>query len=388
MLEVLATDGDKELGGKDIDEALMRFAVAKAGLGFPGPGTRSWDALKKEAEKAKRSLSSQTVSDLMVPAFAMVGGDLADLEVEVTREEFERLIEPFVARSLEKIRGCLAKSGLERARVQRLLLVGGTCYIPRVREAVETFFALKAESGVDPDLAVSQGAAISAGLKTGAINPRTSVLVQDAATFRMGTSAIEDVGDREMLMFSELMPANAAIPFVRTRRYVLRSPEQEEVEFEVFQDPSGRATFPDDAIRTGAIGLIRDIPPSTDGQPREVEVEFRYDENHIVRVAARVIGVDRETVVQLNADQTHPGPLSGLMALPEPSVVDAVWEKSPLASRNAALIKRAETVLESKPDNGERIEVVLLDLKSAVATNDPDRANDARERLTDLLADV
>ncbi|RYG47856.1 hypothetical protein EON79_06170, partial [bacterium] len=294
----------------------------------------------------------------------------------------------FVARSLAKISGCLAKSGLERAKVQRLLLVGGTCYIPRVREAVETYFALKAESGVDPDLAVSQGAAISAGLKMGAINPQTSVLVQDAATFRMGTSAIEEVGNQEMLMFSELMPANAAIPFVRTKRYVLRSLDQDEVEIEVFQDPSGRAVFPDDAIRTGAIGVLTDIPPSTTGEPRTVDVEFRYDENHIVRVEAKVVGLDRTLTLQLNKDDTRPNPLMGMSALPEPGVVETLWEKSPLASRNTALIKRAEGVLETKPANGEHLEAALEDLKAAVAANDSNRANEARERLSDLLADA
>jgi len=385
VLEVKATDGDKALGGKDIDEALMRYAVHQGGFSMPAETSKSWDQLKKEVERAKKALSSGVEVDIDVPAFQVSGGDVQDLLVTVTRPDFESLIEPFISRALQKVAGCLAKASLSKDRIHRLLLVGGTCYIPRVREAVETYFALKAETGVDPDLAVSMGAAISAGLKTGEIDARTSVLVQDAATHRMGTSALEMVGDRRMMLFSELMPANASIPFVRTVRYWLQSLDQDQVEIDILEDPRGDARLPADAIPTGAVGYIVDIPPSTTSEPRAVDVEFRYDENHIIRVHAKVVGLDRDLTLQLNHEAVHPNPLKLTSAN---ALVNDLWEKSPLASKNASLIRRAETVLAERPVNGERIEAALEELKRAVANNDPAATQDARERLTDLLVDL
>lgn len=385
VLDVKATDGDKELGGKDMDEALMRFAVERAGFAMPAEGTDEWEALKKEAERTKKDLTAQTTTDIFIPSFQTRNGEVLDLDVEVSRAEFESLIEPFVERALAKIEGSLTKAKIGKERVERLLLVGGTCYIPKVRESVESFFGLKAEPGVDPDLAVSLGAAISAGLKTGAVDARTSVVLQDAATFRLGTRVLERVGEHLMPMFGELMPANASIPWVRKEKYSLLTLEQDEVAVHVLQDRTGRARLADDAIPTGAIGVIKDIPPSTTDEPRAVDIELRFDESQIIRITAKVVGIDREVVIQLNTDQVHPDPLQ---VLGSANVVDTLWEKSPLAGRNAPLIKRAESVLATKPDNGEHIEMALAYLKAAVASDNPTKTQEARERLTDLLVDA
>lgn len=385
VLEVKATDGDKALGGKDMDELLIEFAVRKAGLGVPIQGTKELDSLKKEVERAKKTLSSQTTADIYVPSFQVTDGNVIDLDIQIDRAEFESLIAPLITRALDKVQGSLEKAKVSKSQIQRLLLVGGTCYIPRVREAVESFFALKGEPGVDPDLAVSMGAAISAGLKSGAIDSKTSVIVQDAATFRMGTGVLATVGDQLMLVFSELMPANAAIPFVRTKRYHLLSLDQDTVEIDVLQDRSGKAALAADAIPTGAIGVIKDIAPSTTDEPRAIDIEFKLTENQTIEVTGKVIGIDRMVTLHLFGDQARLDPLQSLGG---PSVVETLWEKSPLASRNASLIKRTETLLATKPPHTEVIEAALVELKSAIAANQPDQAQDARERLTDLLANA
>ena len=384
VLEVKATDGDKALGGKDIDEALMNFVIAKAGKAVPAPGSKSWEQLKVAVERAKKSLSAQSEVDVYIPNLDS-NGSLYDLDVTLSRDELETTIQPLVARSIQKIESAIVKAKLKKDQIQRLLLVGGTCYIPKVRESVEKYFGIIAQSGVDPDLAVSMGAAFSAGLKTGAIDSRSSIVAQDAATFRMGTTSLGLVGEQYMKLFSELMPANAPIPFFRTERFNLIHLDQDEVKIDVLQDPSGVAKLAADAIPTGAEGIIKDIPPSTTGEPRAVDVEFKYDENQIIRITGKVVGLDKMVTIQLNSEQARPNLLQSLGGV---SVVDTIWENSPLATRNAPLIKRAEKVLESNPAKAELIEAALEDLKASVARKDADGTQTAREKLTDLLAEL
>lgn len=381
VLEVIATDGDKALGGKDMDDALINLVLQKTGQAEGS--SAAMDSLKIACERAKKSLSSSQVADIFVPSFAMTPSGPVDVECEITRAEFEAAIQPLLDRAIQKVVGSLEKAKIPKERIERLLLVGGSCYVPKVREIVESFFGKTAEIGVDPDLAVSQGAAISAGLKLHKIDSTSSIVIQDASAHRLGTSAISRVGEQDMLMFSELMPPNAAIPFVRTMRYSLTRLTQDEVAIDVLQDLSGKAIFAADATPTGAVGVISDIPPSTTDVPRELDVEFRMDESQIIRITGKIIGLDRTVTIQLNSSIGAPFEL-GQVGLN----VEALWEKSPLASRNTAIIRRAEVVLLTNPANSEIIEAALSDLKLAVANNDTSRAQGARERLTDQLAEV
>lgn len=380
VLDVRATDGDRQLGGKDVDDLLMRHICQRTGFQMPEEQTSSYEALKKAAESAKKELSRQAMTTLYVANFDGV----SDLNFTVSREMFDTLIDPLIDRAIEKVEACLEKAGVNKQQIQKLLLVGGTCYIPRVQSRIEAYLGLAAESGVDRDLAVSLGAAISAGLKTGSVD-RNSVVVQDVSTYRLGIDCVELVGDREMLVFDELMPAGAGIPFFRSNRYSLRRLDQDEAVFSVYQAEGNGPLLAQDAISTGATGVIGDIPPSTTGEPRSVDVELRYDESHIIRVSAKIVGTDRECTVQLNTAQFSNDALSMLGAS---SAVETLWQQSPLADRNSKLINRAESVLSTVPERAEHIEAALEQLKLAIASNDVERTQDARDRLTDILADL
>jgi len=380
VLDVRATDGDKALGGKDMDALVMARVTSATGFEVPVEGTSAYDALKKAVESAKKSLTTADSTLIYLSHF----DGRRDLEYTLTRAEFNTIIDPLLDRAISRIQACMQKARIDKSKVGKLLLVGGTCYIPYVIERVETFLGVKSEEGVDRDLAVAMGAAISAGLKIGAVDQH-SLVVQDASTFRLGVDCFEWVGDREMLVFSELMPAGASIPYVKTNRFNLGSLEQDQVMFSVLLADGTGNLLAEDAKHTGASGVIRDIPPSTTGEPRSVDVELRYDENHIIRVSARVVGIDRECVVQLNSNQFANDPLSSMSA--SNSVV-TLWEQSPLADRNANLIRRAEDVISRGPTQTELIEAALEDLKNAVARNDAAQTQKARERLTGILADL
>jgi molecular chaperone DnaK len=386
VLGVVATHGDKELGGKDIDEALMRHIVAKAGVPYPIESSRYYESLKRETEKAKRDLSNDLAVDVVIDQCKDgPTGRVFDIDVRITRTEFESVIDNLIGRALHCIGQALTKAEIEKANIDRILLVGGTCYIPKVRQAVEDYFGIKAEVGIDPDLAVSQGAAISAGLKTGVVDIDQSVIVQDAATFRIGTSSVKIRGDSRVHLFSELMPANAKIPFEQTKRYWLTNCEQSKVEIDVLIDRSGRATYKDEAIPTGAIGLLTGIPPSTSGKPHALDVKITYDENHIVQVEATIVGLDKRLKLALN-NSTYVADSQTAMQMSKD--VDQIWETAPQASRNSALIGRAEKVGRSNTRHAAKIEALVSKLKDAILADNDRQIRAARIELSSFLDSI
>jgi molecular chaperone DnaK len=363
----------------------MDFVVQQAKVTYPKPGTKYFEELRKQVVSAKKSLSSDSTADVLLDIRDEHSGALITIDETITKKQFDAVVQPFVDRAIECIAGTLQKARITKSSVSRVILVGGTCYIPKVRESVETYFALRAEPGVDPDLAVSQGAAISAGLKTGAVNAATSVIVQDASTFRIGTSAVIDVGNQQKVMFNELMPANAKIPFVTTKRYWLLSADQDSVEVDVLLDPSSKAVFPEDAVPTGAVGEITDIPPSPTGAPWAVDVEFQYDENHIVRVQAKIVGLNKVLNLQLNRPDFVA--TSGL-AEAQMSAVNNLWESSPQAARNNALISRSEKFAEDNPMYAEKLEAMVGTLKICIQSDDESAVRVARGALAEYLASI
>lgn len=378
VLEVKATDGDRYLGGKDIDDLLMKYVLETGGMTSPLNKTQSYH-LKLACEQCKIRLSSEETSKVSLENFHQ----MEDLNVMVSRSTFEKLIQPLIERAMAKVEATLKKANLNKSSVKRLLLVGGSSCIPAVQRSVESFFGLQAETGVDRDLAVSMGAAISAGLKTGAIDQH-SLVVQDAATHRLGVSCLEDVGQQIMLMFSELLPANAHVPYHSKHRYSLLRLDQDVVEIEVFEDPSNTAQLAADAIRIVS-GEICDIPPSTTPEPRALDVTLTFDESHIVRIHAKVVGIEKECTIVLNSDQFSADPLSMLSGS---QAVNDLWDKSPLASRHSSFIQKAEKMLETNPARAEVLEAALQDLKRTVAANDGAAADVARERLADIMMDI
>ena len=386
VLEVKATHGNKELGGKDIDDAFMRYVTDRANVPFPVAGTLYFELLKREVEKAKKDLSVDRSSDIILDQCRdSATGRTFDIDVQVTREQFNAVIQPIIDRAVDCVTVALDKAGVGRGEINRLLLVGGTCYTPKVRESIESMFALKAEAGLDPDLAVSQGAAISAGLKVGAIEADDAVIVQDAATYRIGTTILTEVGSQRMAKFAELMPANAKVPFMRKQRYTLLNCTQDECEIDVLIDPKGTAIFPEDAQQTGAVGMLTDIPPSPTGEPWAIDVEITYDENHIVQVEAKVVGLDKQLTLKLNQSEFV---ANSLRSIELHNTVSELWNNAPQAARNAALIKRAESLASKHPASSEKIEAIVDDLKRAIADDSENRIHDARVRLAQFLESI
>ena len=391
VLDVKTSTGDKYLGGKDVDAELVEWAKASFAREHPGAlvGLGGEASLRRACKEAKEALSSTPGTEIVVENYASAGGAEVDLEVTVTRDGFEALIAPLVERAMATVDAALAKGGLRSSEITDILPVGGTTWIPAVGRALASHLpgARLLKGTVDPDLAVASGAAVSAALAGGKATamPMPSVVIQDVCNTSLGIDVIQDVDGVPTLMYDELIPANTPIPyFVKNDSYRLMRPDQSELEIALFEDPSGRARHIEDAIPTSVAGVITDIPMNPYGEPHRLEIEFRYDQNQMASLTAKVRGTGKELTLRMNRGGT--GGLRNLPVMAPPSSED--WKSAPLAERNRAIIARAEEALKGGPVRGEVIEAVLADLQGAIARGDDGAVGASRARLIDLLSEL
>lgn len=387
VLDVRTSHGVAELGGKDLDACIMKWAEAEFKRRYPTArvGSASERRLKAQAEPAKITLSTYDSAAIIVENYATLDGELLDLDTKLTRAEFEEMIRPLIARSIEAVDEACRKAGISAAQITKVLLVGGTTWIPSVRQAVLAHLGKPAVSGCDPDLAVSMGACISAALAAGEVDTASSLVVQDVCTYGLGTLNIQHVGGILALAYDELMPPNTPIPYsVRRDHYRLLRSDQDEMEVDLVQDMRGNAVWPDDTTPTGCSGTLRGIPPSDTDEPHEVSLEFQYDANGIVHLRAWLPALDNMELVL-----THDVSGSASKELvPDDEGVDALWEHTPLGGKFAVWIRRAEAAISDSPPNVGAIRSAVVELKTKISMGAETEAQQACDRLIDLLTEA
>ncbi len=155
---VLGTGGDNFVGGEDMDDLLASYVLTKHSKGDYEPSAQQIARLQEAARDAKHMLTAQTEVEVHLPSFDAEG----ELRVELSREEFEQLIEPLIARTIQIAEGVLGNIGIEAKAVDDVVLVGGSTRIPKVQETVGEFFGRRASKRINPDEAVALGAGMLA----------------------------------------------------------------------------------------------------------------------------------------------------------------------------------------------------------------------------------
>lgn len=389
IIDVKASYGDPGLGGADIDRALERLIYRKF-LDEVGTdvtvGPRAKNQLKAEAEKAKIRLSKDYEAVVDMPAFGVLNGAPIPLRVNVTREEFNRAIAP----ELDKARLCLRKAldakKIRPSAVEKVLLVGGTSHIPAVRELVAEMFAREPEVSVEPEQAVVMGVAVQAAMLKELIVPAHGLILTDVAPYGLGLEIVDIVGGQPMLVYDPLMPPNTTIPFSTTRRYSLMAEDQDTVELKLYQDHSGTARFPEDAVYTGIQGLITDIPPSQTGVPHSVEVEFSYDANGLAQVRAYLPDTGQSVTIEYAHSALRLSPEARRQA---EARLQERWRENPEAARYEPVLKRAEQLMMTVPGYHKNVlEKAVAELKYALSHGNKKQIEEAGGRLVDLIYDI
>ena len=161
VFEVKATNGDSQLGGKDYDQAIMKWLIEEfkndTGIDLSADNM-AVQRLKDESEKAKIALSTTLTVDINIPFITANASGPLHLQKTLTRAKFEQLVTELNDRMTAPCKQCIADSGVEK--IDEVILVGGTTRMPSVQEKIKALFGIEPSKGVNPDEAVSLGAAV------------------------------------------------------------------------------------------------------------------------------------------------------------------------------------------------------------------------------------
>ena len=273
IFEVIATNGDTHLGGDDIDNLLITLALddlhGDTGLDLRR-NAEAVQAIRKAVIEAKIALSSQSSTKLEVGL-----RDAAPYQREITREQFEHLIQPIIARTVAPCRQAMKDAGLRPDQIDEVVLVGGSTRIPKIRALVKELFGREPHTDLNPDEVVALGAAVQANILGGGSRVTENMLLLDVTPLSLGIEVAGGVTDK-------IISRNSTIPASATQHYTTQVDGQANVAIHVLQ---GERELAKDC-RSLARFDLKGIPVMPAGLPR-IEVRFLIDANGILHVTAR-----------------------------------------------------------------------------------------------------
>lgn len=276
VFEVIATDGDTQLGGDDFDRRIMDWLIEEfkkeTGIDLRGD-PQAMQRLRDAAEQAKKELSTRLETRISLPYIAVDARGPKHLERTLTRAQFIAMIDDLLLRTMKIVDQALAAAKLTPKDIDQVVLVGGSTRIPRVQELVaEKFGRAKINKDINPDEVVAVGAAIQAAILAGEMK---EVVLLDVTPL---TLSIETLGG----IATPIIERNTTIPVERTKTFTTAEDFQTSVEIHIVQ---GERKMAADNKSLGRF-VLSGIPPAPRGVP-QIDVTFRIDADGILHVTAR-----------------------------------------------------------------------------------------------------
>src|SRR5256712_1687209 len=289
VFQVLATSGDTQTGGADIDNAIVDHLLTEfqrqTSINLRSDQS-AMTRLKEAAEKAKIELSTLLTTDIDLPFISSDNSGPKHLHFTLTRSKLEELAHPIVRKVEAPLRRTLEDAKLQPKDVDRIILIGGQTRMPMVRKFVEDMIGKPAERGVDPIECVAVGAAIQGAVLAGEVK---DILLLDVTPLSLGVETLGGVS-------TKIMERNTTIPTKRSQVFSTAADFQSTVTINVLQ---GERAMAEDNLSLGKFNLTG-IPPAPRGVP-QIDVTFDIDANGILNVTAKDLGTGKENKITITA---------------------------------------------------------------------------------------
>ena len=391
VTEVLSSHGNNHLGGDDFDAKILGHLIAhlKEQGADPGASRVAMARLTRAAETAKIALSDAPYVRVEEEYLLEHQGKPLNLSLELSRDDYEEMIAPFIDETLDAVHTALEGAGLGIKDVSEVLLVGGATRTPLIQRRLEELLRMQPRGEVDPDLCVASGAAIQAAVIAG---QRVSRVLVDVTPYTFGTSALGELnGELYPYVYVPLIRKNTPIPVTKSDAFSTIEDGQPAIDVRVYQgeDP--------DALNNTEIGSFRieglsDVPAGN-----VIVTTFSLDVNGILKVTSREkrtgleqrITIDNATARfeqdEMAAARARIGTLiEGELGA---GATDEGWDTQRRESVQAkALIEKAERLMESAiPEDREDLVNLVETLRDALDAQDETAVHRATDELSDLI---
>jgi len=384
VFQVLATSGDTQTGGADVDYAIVNLIASdfrsKTGIDLKNDKT-AMVRLKEAAERAKIELSNIISTDIDLPFVASDSTGTKNLHFTLTRAKLEELAGPIVAKVEEPITRVISDAKMTPKDIDKVILIGGMTRMPLVRQKVEQVMGKPAERGVDPMEAVAIGASIQGAVLAGEVK---DILLLDVTPLSLG---VETLGN----ITAKVIERNTTIPVKKSQTFTTAADMQTAVTIHVVQ---GERTMAPDNISLGMFNL-EGIPPAPRGVP-QIEVTFDIDANGILNVTAHDKGTGKEARITISASTKLSKDDKEKMV----QQADQYAEQDKKRMEEAQLMNDADSLLytseKTKADlagkiskeSEEKITAAGGDLRKAMDAKNPAEVKAKTEALRKILQDV
>ena len=388
VVEVISSHGNNHLGGDDFDHKIVEHVFEHLKLKH-GVDVADWPQamarILRSAEDAKKQLSDHPYARIAEEYLAEHGGQPVNLDLELSREQYEDMIAPFIEETLGAIHIALESAGLTSSQVDEILLVGGATRTPLIRRRLVEVFGSQPRGEVDPDLCVAMGAAIQGAAMTGT---EVSAVLVDVTPYTFGTSALGELnGELYPYRYVPIIPKNTPIPARMSEAFFTVLDEQTDVDVRIYQGENS------DALENIKIGEFRVSGLSREPAGNPVILDLALDRNGILQVSAREkkTGLERRITIdnatsrydreQLDEARQRIGELFG-----DQEQAASVGGGAATDSAVDALLARASAKLEQTGEE-DRTEIIDLieSIRDARRSGDSSALEDARNQLQDLL---
>lgn len=381
---VLATSGDTQLGGTDMDNAIYEWIAAEfkklEGIDIRND-KMAINRVKEAAEKAKIELSAVIETEINLPYVSATQAGPKHLSMKLTRAKLEQLVEPIIKRCIQPFEQALKDASLTKNDIQKVILVGGPTRMPVVQKFIEDHIGKKVERGIDPMECVAIGAAIQGAILGGEI---TDMVLLDVTPLTLGLETLGGVR-------TQLIERNTTIPTKKSQTFSTAADYQTSVTIHVLQ---GERPMASDNVSLGQFNLVG-IPPAPRGVP-QIEVTFDIDASGILNVSARDMGTGKEQKMTITAStKLADADVKKMVNEAKEFEEQDKQRKEEVEARNSAdsliyIAEKTKSDLSGKlsQDIVDKVNAAIVAVKSALEGKDSGKIKAETEKLQKVLGEA